>query len=247
MRVAASTGTSNIGLAEIIDESMYQRLRSRANTILQRETYKHRLEPDDLVQEAFLRIARREAPLRFHDRAHLLAVATIVMRCILIDYARSASSPRRWRCVTLDSEPQLPTESADDAFVIHDALQRLATRDARLYWIVEMRFFWGLGVEEVASALSISSRTVKRQWTAARVWLRTELGKTHSARPAMQACPPHIVSSRLPQQDARCQQTSRSAESTGVGLQMMEQVSRPRIKLPQVERRINTTMAVTTP
>jgi RNA polymerase sigma-70 factor, ECF subfamily len=159
----------------MMDESIYKRLHRRAKAILRNEVADHRMEPADLVHEAFLRIAKSRAPIALNDRVHFLAVATIVMRHILIDHARSANSPRRFKCVPIDSEMPLSTTPSAEALPLRHALQRLASREARLYRIVEMRFFWGFDIEEIASELSISSRTVKRHWTVARGLLRREL------------------------------------------------------------------------
>ena len=159
----------------IMDEPVYKRLHRRAKAILRNEHSDHRMEPADLVHEAFLRIAKSRVPAALNDRVHFLAVATIVMRHVLIDHARSAKSPRRFKCVPLDHEMPLATEFSRDALPLRHALERLASREARLYRIVEMRFFWGLDIEEIASELCISSRTVKRHWTVARGLLRREL------------------------------------------------------------------------
>ena len=166
-------GASSLG----IDDSIYQRLRVRARAMLRKETPGHRLEPADLVHEAFLRIAKSRIPVRFQDDAHLIAVATLVMRHILVDHARSQTHSGRSRCVPLDLE--LPTAAPDAGHEqpLNRALERLAARAARPYRVVQLRFFWGLDMEEIASALSVSTRTVKRDWTVARGWLRRELGQ----------------------------------------------------------------------
>jgi RNA polymerase sigma factor (TIGR02999 family) len=166
---------NNSGLAEMIDESVYQRLRRQAAVILRRETPDPCLEPADLAHEAFLRIARSYAPVQLLDGAHFLAVATIVMRHILIDRARSAKSPARFQWVPLDSDLQDPVYSSVGPSLLHDALRRMQSCETGLYRIVEMRFFRGLRIAEIASELSISSRGVQRGWTTALGWLRREL------------------------------------------------------------------------
>lgn len=163
------------GLSEMMNESVYRRMRRQAAAILRREASAHSLEPDDLAHEAFLRIARTQTPIQFQDDCHFLALATVVMRRILIDRARGANSASRSRSIPLDSDLQLSARPDTVAGPLRDALRGMERYDARLYQVVEMRFFWGLDVEEVASALSISSRTVKRDWTVARGWLRREL------------------------------------------------------------------------
>jgi RNA polymerase sigma factor (TIGR02999 family) len=160
----------------MLDNATYRRLLGRAGSILRREGAGHGMEAADLVHEAFLRISRSDPPVRFQDAAHLVAVGTTVMRRILIDYSRSSESPKRNRRVALDSEMGVPAEFGEDTMLLYGVLDRLASCDARRYRIVHMRFFSGLGVDEIASALAISSRTVKRDWVSARGWLRREFG-----------------------------------------------------------------------
>ncbi len=164
-------------LTAAIDPSVYNRLRCRAKAMLRHETTDHRFEPTELVHEAFVRMAGARRPVSVHDTRHLLAVATIVMRHILIDSGRSANSPGRHPPVPLDPGEEPLGSPATDMLFLHVVLQRLAAWDARLHAIVQMRFFLGLNLKEIASELSISTRTVKRDWTTARTWLRRELTK----------------------------------------------------------------------
>jgi RNA polymerase sigma factor (TIGR02999 family) len=140
---------------------------------LRHEAKGHPFEPADLVHEAFLRIARSALPVRLQSTTHLLALVTLVMRRILVDDSRSAKSARA-KSVPLESD-DLPTRPATDDLVIRDALSRLADCEDRLFRIVEMRFFGGFDIDEIASALDISSRTVKRGWIAARERLQEML------------------------------------------------------------------------
>jgi RNA polymerase sigma factor (TIGR02999 family) len=190
-RTISSTG-------ELIDQSIYNRLRCRAKAILRQETTDHRLEPTELVHEAFLRMARAPQPVAFRDAHHLLAIATIVMRHILIDSGRSASSPSRHPSVPLGPELEPAIGHATDMLFLHDVLRRLASSDARLHAIVEMRFFLGLNLDEIASELAVSTRTVKREWTAARTWLRRELGRKAERASWPVARPPARVSGAPP-------------------------------------------------
>ena len=164
------------GLAGFLDESLYARLLGRAAAILSRESSAYLLEPTDLVHEAFLRIARSEVPVRFQSSSHVVALATIVMRRIMIDHARSTRWSRPSICIPLDPHDELPAQSTGDTLPLRDALERLAASEERLFRIVEMRVFGGFRVEEIASALDISGRTVKRDWNAAREWLQATLG-----------------------------------------------------------------------
>ena len=163
---------------EALDEPTYRALRGRAVTMLRKEVPEACMEPADLLHEALLRIASGRSQPRFQNIAHLIAVATVVMRRVLIDRARCSSWPARQKWLPLDSQMPLPAASEADSVAFRDILQRLANFDGRLFAVVEMRFYWGLGIEEIASALSISTRTVKRDWTIARGWLRQKIGQS---------------------------------------------------------------------
>jgi RNA polymerase sigma factor (TIGR02999 family) len=162
-------------LDEMIDESTYIQLHCRARAILRGDNCDHGFEPGDLVNESFLRIARTGTLRLVGDRHHMIALVTLVMRRVLIDYARSVRSLKPQNRVALDFDIAMPDASVDD-FAIRDVLERLAGLDGGLHRIVEMRYVLGLGLEEIAAALSTSSRTVKRRWRWAREWLSNELG-----------------------------------------------------------------------
>ena len=136
------------------------------------------LHTTSLVHETWLRLARRAAaPLR--DDEHLLAVAARAMRCVLVDHARRRAA--RKRDGGRASEPPDELAGADplpgiDCLALHEALERLATIDERKARVVELRFFGGLEVEEVADVLAVSPATVKRDWPLAKAWLYRELG-----------------------------------------------------------------------
>jgi RNA polymerase sigma factor (TIGR02999 family) len=134
-----------------------------------------------LLHEALLRIARSHAPVHFQNESHLIALATLVMRRILVDRTRMVDPHLRMRCVPLEPDIPPPTDPNSEVEPLYDVLQYMRTCEARLYCIVQMRFFWGLGTEEIAAALSISSRTVKRDWRTARGWLRRELARRAKA------------------------------------------------------------------
>jgi RNA polymerase sigma factor (TIGR02999 family) len=137
------------------------------------------LDTNALVHEAYLKLAGSE-PRSFADRAHFLAVAGVAMRQVLIDHARQHLARKRggaWRRVTLDdSQFALVDDQAEHLLALDDALTRLATLSPRLAQVVECRFFGGLSEEETASALGVTSRTVRRDWTKARALLRDSLG-----------------------------------------------------------------------
>jgi len=142
---------------------------------LNRERCGHTLQATALVHEAYLRLAKLgEEQL---DREQFLALASITMRRVLIDYARSRRAARRGSAalqITLD-DAILANELNLDVFALEQALEDLEVMDARPVRIVEMRVFGGLTNEEIATVLKVSSRTVKRDWVMARAWLQERL------------------------------------------------------------------------
>jgi RNA polymerase sigma factor (TIGR02999 family) len=116
----------------------------------------------------------------WRGRAHFFAVAAGIMRRILIDHARKRRAARRGggaAHVPLDEGLTVADQRPAELLALDDALERLTHLDARQGRIVELRFFGGLGVEETAAVLGISPRTVKRDWSVARAWLRAELDR----------------------------------------------------------------------
>jgi RNA polymerase sigma-70 factor, ECF subfamily len=184
MRSTTSTSTRNPWPgAELMSDATYRRLCLRAKALLRRETSDHRLEPADLLHEALLRIDKSHTPVHLQDESHLVALATLVMRRILIDRTREVDFHLRVRCVPLEPTMEISRDANPEDGPLHDALHDMQTSEARLYCIVQMRFFLGLETEEIAKALSISSRTVKRDWQTARGWLRRELVRRDKASP----------------------------------------------------------------
>ena len=170
----------NSGNAEAREEVMrlvYLELRRRAAAHLRRERQGHSLQPTDLVHEAYLRmIDQRRAG--WQNRAQFLAVASQMMRRILVDRARArrmAKRSGRWKPVTIDETLAASAPAPIDVLDLDAALTALASFDARKSRIVELRFFGGLSIEETAEAIGVSPATVKRHWAIARAWLAREL------------------------------------------------------------------------
>jgi RNA polymerase sigma factor (TIGR02999 family) len=136
----------------------------------------HTLQPTALVHEAFLKLAG-SADVEWRDRAHFFGVAARLMREILVDYARQKGAAKRGSGVriTLDDSLLIAEDRLADAVAIDEVVQRLEALDPRQGHIVELRFFGGLSVEEVAEVMGISSPTVKREWQSAKAWLHREL------------------------------------------------------------------------
>jgi RNA polymerase sigma factor (TIGR02999 family) len=151
-------------------------LRGLASRHLRREVDGHTLTPTALVNEAWLRLVDQQR-VDFRDRMHFLAIASRVMRRVLVDYARRTNAHKRLApAVPLDDLASAsPDAWAITMLAIDDAMERLARVDARLARVVECRFFAGLTEEETAEVLAISVRTVHRDWLKARGWLELAL------------------------------------------------------------------------
>src|SRR5579862_1507742 len=136
-----------------IDASTYKHLLRHAKAILSRESFRHPWEPADLVHEMFLRMARSVALPQFTDRNHFLTVARIMMRRILIDYARANRNSTRFGQVDFESEPYTTAPASFEAMALYEVLQKMAIEEERLHRMVELRFFFGLQLAEIAAAL----------------------------------------------------------------------------------------------
>jgi len=155
---------------------VYQELRRLAAHYMQKERPDHSLQATELVHEAYLRLVGRGLP-EWQNRAHFFAVAAKVMRNLLVDHARARQRVKRGGGpVRLDDVPEPAAFQSEELLAIEDALERLAGIDPRQGRIVELRYFGGLSIEEIATVMEISERTVKREWQMARAWLRAEVG-----------------------------------------------------------------------
>lgn len=143
------------------------------------------LQTTALVHEAYVRLVDLSS-VRWQDRAHFFAVSAQIMRGILVDAARARRSQKRGGVllradspirVDLDQIPDMGSGRAEEILAIHEAMERLAKMDARQAQVVEMRFFGGLTVEEVAEVLKMSPQSVMRDWKLAKAWLRRELSR----------------------------------------------------------------------
>jgi RNA polymerase sigma factor (TIGR02999 family) len=147
---------------------------------LGRERKDHSMQPSSLVQEAFLRLLPG-VDAGWRDRAHFFAVASQVMRHILVDYAREKRREKRGGGavhIPVDAAVVLSSDQVEEIMGLDLALQRLAQTDERKSKVFEMRFFGGLSVDETAAVLRVAPNTVIRDWNFARAWLRRELSGT---------------------------------------------------------------------
>ena len=157
---------------------VYEELRAIARRQLHRERPGHTLQSAALVHEAYLRLVGQH-PFDSRDRAHFLAVASRLMRQVLVDHARRNAAAKRGanQTVELDASFALPQAPRVEMTALDDALVGLAKLDERQAQIVELRFFGGLSVEEIADVLGSSRSTVKRDWNVAKAWLTREMKK----------------------------------------------------------------------
>jgi len=156
----------------------YGELRQVAARAMRNERPGHTMQPTALVHEASLKLAGA-AGVEWRDRAHFFGVAARLMREILVDYARQRGAAKRGSGarITLDDSLLIAEDRLADVLAIDEVVQRLEALDARQGQIVELRFFGGLSVEEVAEVMKISTPTVKREWQSAKAWLHRELAQ----------------------------------------------------------------------
>lgn len=156
---------------------VYDELRRRAHWHMQREQPGHLLQTTALVNEAYLRMVDLRQ-VSWRDRAHFFALASRVIRHVLVDAARSRRALKRGAdgpAAVFDEDLMVSTTPPADVIALDDALRALALVDDRKSQVIELRFFGGLTVEETADVLRVSIETVKRDWKLARAWLRREL------------------------------------------------------------------------
>jgi RNA polymerase sigma factor (TIGR02999 family) len=157
---------------------VYQELRRIAQHHLKQERPDHTLQSTALVHEAYLRLMK-QGPAEFANRSHFMAVASRLMRQILVDHARGHRAAKRGGGLKLELTEAMSAQKPQniDLIVLDDALNQLAQLDPQQSRIVELRYFGGLSIEETAEIIGISRTTVKREWATARAWLRREVTK----------------------------------------------------------------------
>lgn len=156
---------------------VYEELRRLARVRLRSERDGHSLQTSDLVHEAFLRLVGIDR-MTLENRAHFFAVASRLMRQILVDHARYRDAEKRGGGVTMVSLGDAsPAASGTDIDILEldEALDALTALDPRLCRVVELKYFSGLTIEETALALEVSRATVERDWAAAKAWLYDRL------------------------------------------------------------------------
>jgi RNA polymerase sigma factor (TIGR02999 family) len=161
---------------------LYPELRQAAARAMRRERPGHTLQPTALVNEAFLRLSS-DSTACWEDRAQFLGIAARLMRQILVDHARKRHAAKRGfgNRITMADGLVIAEERLEEVIAWDEILNRLDKLDPRQGRIVELRFFGGLGVEEIAEVMGISQPTVKREWASARAWLHRQITKSRGA------------------------------------------------------------------
>jgi len=161
---------------------VYQELRRMAAQCLRHERPGHTLQATALVHEAYIKLAgQRDA--KWQNRAHFFAVASQLMRRILVDYARAQLRGKRGgkqQKVSLDDSLLVSPDRTDELLAVNESLALLEAMDPRQGRIVELRYFGGLTVDETAEVLQVSSKTVLREWNVAKAWLYGHLKEPHA-------------------------------------------------------------------
>ncbi len=176
-RLLGELRTGDSTAAERLMPLVYARLRSLAGAYFRGQRADHTLDATALVHEAFLRLVD-QTDIEWQDRSHFFAVAAGAMRMILADHSRRKRAAKRggnWARVTLSMAVAPKGTKTLDLLALDEALTKLATLNERHARIVELRFFSGLSVEEVAHVLDCSRSTIESDWRVVRAWLGREL------------------------------------------------------------------------
>jgi RNA polymerase sigma factor (TIGR02999 family) len=157
---------------------IYQELRRLAHYHLKSERAGHTLQSTALVNEAFIQLIGNH-PAQLQNRAHFVAIASRLMRQILMQYARRRTAIKRdgGQRIELEEFGEMLLRGDENLVALDDALEQLSRIDERQGEIVQMKFFGGLTAPEIAQVLGISVSTVEREWSTARIWLRREIGR----------------------------------------------------------------------
>ena len=169
-------GDRDPGALEKLTPIVYDELRRLARRHMKGEHPGHSLQTTALANEAYMRLVDYKR-MQWQNRAHFFAVSSQLMRRILVDHARRHNLKRGGgvQHVSLEQVAVLVADEDTDLVALDDAMNALSRIDPRKVQVVEMRFFGGLSVEEIAEVLKVSTITVKRDWRTARTWLYREL------------------------------------------------------------------------
>ena len=171
-----AVATGDQPAADELMAQLYGEFRTLARRYLDRESPGHTLQPTALVNEVYLKLVD-QTEVDWKGRTHFFAIGAQVMRRVLVDHARRRGRLKRGgdlQRAALDVS-LISARSAADVLAVHEAIEDLEQLDPRQARIVELRFFGGLSVAEVAEVLGLSRRTVEAEWTMIRAWLRRRL------------------------------------------------------------------------
>ena len=164
------------GAAEKLLPLVYSELHRLAAAYMRRERSDHTLQATALINEAYLRLSKDNG--EWNSREHFIGMAANVMRHVLVDYARAHKAQQRdggLKRVEMKEDFAISTDKLEELVSLDEALRRLESLQPRQAKVVELRYFGGLSMEQIASLLGVSERSVKRDWSLARIWLFREL------------------------------------------------------------------------
>jgi RNA polymerase sigma factor (TIGR02999 family) len=162
----------NSAAADRLLPLVYSELHRLAQAYMRRERPDHTLQATALINEAYLRLIGED--IDWNSRAHFIGLAAHVMRQVLVDYARQHNAERRaggLRRVEMHDDLAISPDRLDEVASVDQALTQLATQNPRQARVVELRYFGGLSVEQIAKVLDVSPRSITRDWSLARIWL----------------------------------------------------------------------------
>lgn len=173
----AISGGDRSGVPQLIT-ILYDDLRSMASRFLNRESSGHTFQPTDLVNESFLKLVDQKR-INWQGRTHFMAVSAQAMRRILVDHARTKHRKKRGGKnrvrLELRDDHVVTFQKPEEVLAIDEALNKLVALDPVHAQILELRYFGGMGMKEIAEALGVSSRTIERHWAMIRAWVLKEL------------------------------------------------------------------------
>jgi RNA polymerase sigma factor (TIGR02999 family) len=175
-------GRPGQGVVDDLMPAVYDELKALAQKYLLAERRGHSLQPTALVHEAYLKLINHRK-VDWKGRTHFFAVGAAAMRRILIDHARTKGRKKRggsWERIIFDDAELPGFEDGVDTSAVHDALEVLSNLDPEQAQVVELRFFGGMTVEEVAYVMGVSKRKIEGEWTHAKAWLRHQLDPDHA-------------------------------------------------------------------
>lgn len=170
--------------AEDLLPLVYAELHRLAKGYMRRERPDHTLQATALINEAYMRLANDDTD--WNSRAHFIGVSANVMRRVLVDYARAHKAEQRGgglQRVEMEDDLAISVGKLDEISELDEALKLLEKENPRQAKVVELRYFGGLSVEQIGSFLSVSPRSVKRDWALARIWLYRQLKQDGAVPP----------------------------------------------------------------